>query len=200
MIDVKARLAEMQERLGLSDGPPGWEEMFIVNPGEIPWWRIDDYKERHGVYNQQRQRVTKITHPRYFSEATMKSCKKHPETREKYLNEHPELLAEIRKRYNETPGGKAARAKGTATRRRRSDDPALYAARTYLLHDLQESCAICGALYDITHVIDHIIALCLGGTDAWDNYQPACILCHREKTAEDLRKYGEVLRRQANVI
>ena len=34
--------------------------------------------------------------------------------------------------------------------------------------------------------LDHVTALCNGGTDTADNRQPLCKECHRTKTAEDL--------------
>lgn len=91
-------------------------------------------------------------------------------------------------RYYSSPKGKAHLAKMVAQRRKKSTNPASYAARAELLHVLQEPCAECRAPYKITHQIDHILALCLGGTDDWSNLQPLCLSCHRKKTKEDIRK------------
>ena len=99
-------------------------------------------------------------------------------------------------RFYSTPKGKVSRAKMVSKRRERSTDPESYAARVELLHTLQESCTSCQAPYRITHQIDHILALCLGGTDQWENLQPLCLTCHRRKTTEDNRKLVRENRRQ----
>jgi len=93
--------------------------------------------------------------------------------------------------YYNSPGGKAAIAKMLARRRERSTSPESYAARVELLHTLHEPCANCGTPYKISHQIDHIVALCLGGNDDWDNLQPLCLECHRDKTGEDLHEFRE---------
>lgn len=96
--------------------------------------------------------------------------------------------AESHARYDQTPKGKTAAARRNARRRERSTDPESYVARVELLHTMQEPCANCKALYRITHQIDHIVALCLGGTDEWFNLQPLCVRCHRRKSGEDTHK------------
>lgn len=93
-------------------------------------------------------------------------------------------------RYNLSPKGKANMARQAAKRRERSTDPELLAARVELLHIIKESCAKCKTPYMVTHQIDHIVALCLGGTDDWSNLQPLCIKCHRKKTREDIHKFS----------
>lgn len=187
----------------LLPAPTGREEKFIILPGEAPWWEIEDCKERARAFHRQEMRMWYKLHPDADAEAMRRFYKSHPgcrvESRKRHEERHPgtytKLTRESRQRHPETlrryygtPRGKAARAKEAAKRRKHSTDPALYAARVYLLHDLQESCAVCGVPYDTTHQIDHIVALCLGGTDDWDNLQPLCILCHREKTKEDIRE------------
>lgn len=96
------------------------------------------------------------------------------------------------RKYWQTPKGKAILARHTSKRRELSTNPEAYGARVELLHILQESCANCHASYKITHQVDHILALCLGGTDEWSNLQPLCISCHREKSAEDVYKLVKV--------
>ena len=96
--------------------------------------------------------------------------------------------ARAQTKYHSTPKGKASRALGKARRREYSSNPELYAVRVELLHVLQEPCTKCEIPYKITHQIDHIVALCLGGTDRWSNLQPLCIKCHRKKSVEDVRK------------
>lgn len=100
-------------------------------------------------------------------------------------------LSQSRARYYSSPEGRASFALAGAKRRERSTDPESYAARVELLHIMEEPCACCQTSYKITHQVDHIIALCLGGTDDWKNLQPLCILCHREKTREDNHKLKE---------
>lgn len=95
--------------------------------------------------------------------------------------------------YYQSPKGKAAIARLLAKRRERSTSPELYAARVELLHIAREPCAKCGVPYRISHQIDHIIPLCLGGTDNWDNLWPLCAQCHREKTGRDLHEYRKRL-------
>lgn len=252
----------------LSDGPSGWEEKFVIHPGEIPWWKITEPRERDKVCKRQYWRMYCKLHPGRSAEANRESRKRHPgaaaeaqrkhnkrypnaaaEARRKHQEKHPSYRAETMRKWNEehpgvsaerkrewyknhpgynalahrkwneehpgvmnervkkwnrehpgiaaernrrfrgTPEGRAALARGSAKRRKRATDPALYAARVYILHDLQESCAKCRAPYDITHQIDHILALCLGGTDDWSNLQPLCLLCHRRKSVEETREF-----------
>ncbi len=121
-------------------------------------------------------------------------------TRAKIMREYyhtPEGRAAIVKReaaYRQTPEGKAAYAKAGANRRERSTDPESYAARVELLHAMREPCAECGVPYKVSHQVDHIIALCLGGTDDWDNLEPKCTECHRRKSGKDLSKFRELLK------
>lgn len=223
VIDVKTRLAEIQEQQRLSgellgwmrvpDEPPGWREKYIIHPGETPWWEVRGRKERRKAYHLQHMRMWYRVHPGaqteadrkfhkehpgYFAEAAREWRKRHPEvcaeSHRKFEENHPGYHTEVFRRYYKTLKGKTNLFKKAAARREYSTDPALYAARVYMLHDLRESCAICGALYDTTHQVDHILALCLGGIDSWDNYQPLCLICHRKKTTEDLRKYREMIK------
>ncbi len=47
-------------------------------------------------------------------------------------------------------------------------------------------CAICGCRLDPFFVAyDHILPLCLGGTNARENWQLLCIDCHRHKTTRE---------------
>ncbi len=106
----------------------------------------------------------------------------------------PEGRAAIIKReveYRKTPKGKTAYARMCAKRRELTTDPEAYAARVELLHTMHEPCTKCKTSYLISHQIDHIIALCLGGTDEWSNLQPLCVKCHRKKSGEDIRKLME---------
>ncbi len=231
-MDILERVNQLKERLEHLDGPPGWHEKYVVNPGETPWREIDNKRERRSVhtrqwlrmknkkcpgFNTEKSREYNRNNPGYFDKKRDEWRKQHPErARElakegarRYRKNHPERFAESQKRFQEnhpeyhnewmrefngTPAGRAHIAKGAAARRERSNDPALYAARVYILHDLRESCAVCSEPYDITQQIDHILALENGGTDDWDNYQPICIICHRPKTAEDHRIHREMLR------
>jgi 5-methylcytosine-specific restriction protein A len=51
----------------------------------------------------------------------------------------------------------------------------------------EPSCVMCEAKGRPTAAaeVDHIIALCNGGTDTADNRQSLCVACHRDKTAID---------------
>lgn len=91
--------------------------------------------------------------------------------------------------FNSTPKGKAHTARACARRRDLSTNPQSFAARVELLHIMQEPCTACEAPYMATHQVDHIVALCLSGTDDWENLQPLCIKCHRKKTVVDLCKF-----------
>jgi 5-methylcytosine-specific restriction protein A len=54
---------------------------------------------------------------------------------------------------------------------------------------LRPLCARCEAkgLVALAEVLDHIVALCNGGSDDDpNNWQGLCIPCHKDKTAEDL--------------
>jgi len=189
MATIADRIAQMKTRLsavyGCDDnglplngrGKPIDSTSYVVNEGEIPWGMISDPAERRKIYLQQRKRVYTKTH----REQNIEGQRIHEE-------KHPGSAGVRSRRYYGTPKGKANIAKKAAVRRERSTDPEAYAARVEMLHTLRESCAECHRPYTITHQIDHIIALCLDGTDDWDNLQPLCIKCHREKTKEDLRK------------
>lgn len=183
---VLLSLRSEQERHvdGLSIGPLDWEKKYIINPSETPWWEIHDRKERYKACVRQWMRMWVKLHPGAAAEAKRQSRKNHPEYR-----------AEVYRRSYKTPKGKASYAKQVAMRRALSTNPALYAARVLQLHTNKEPCAECGALYSETHQIDHILALCLGGTDVWENYRPLCIKCHPKKTAEDRRKLHSIIGR-----
>jgi 5-methylcytosine-specific restriction endonuclease McrA len=56
-------------------------------------------------------------------------------------------------------------------------------------------CAICTAVDQLE--IDHIIALCLGGTNQVSNLQVLCHECHREKTRTDLAEFYRRQREEA---
>lgn len=200
-----------QERvaaLSLPKAPDGWREKYIIHSGETPWWEINILEERQRAWRRQRRRKSRKDHPELHAEEMRKYYEGHPglharQMRDFYKNHpgyHAEEMrnfygnhlgyhAEEMREYTKTPKGRAYAANGTARRRERSTDPALYAARVLILHDLQESCAECSIPYDISHQIDHILALCNGGTDDWDNLQPLCILCHRKKTARDVMEF-----------
>ena len=97
--------------------------------------------------------------------------------------------AESALKYSQTAKGIASQARRHARRRERSTNPELYAARVELLHILKEPCAVCGMLYKVSHTIDHIKALCNGGTDTWTNFRPICLKCHKEKNNQDMTEY-----------
>ncbi len=206
VIDIRSRVARLQELLRFLDGPPGWEAEYVVNEGEIPWWRIKGLGESAKAQRRQWQRMycrlypdaqtelirkTKEKYPNAVIESTRRHREKYPErnaeTIRQYNRRHPGALAEKLRRYYRTPKGRTTRARMSASRRTHSTNPELYAARVQQLHTMRESCAICGTPYNHTHQVDHIVALCLDGTDDWENLQPACILCHRKKTSVDLR-------------
>lgn len=177
-MDIQEKIVELQ---ALMDIPPT-SEKFIIHPGEVPWWDIEDLIERNRVWHRQWMRVEYKLHP-----------DRHAGAVKRYYSRHPEYLPEKKKKYNRAPKGRAKEARMMARRREHSTGPELYGTRIELLHTLQEPCAKCHTSYRITHQIDHILALCLGGTDDWENLQPLCIACHRPKTVEDLRKYREKL-------
>jgi len=210
---TKRIVVGFQERAVISvlpKGPPGWEKKFIIHPGEAPYWEIEDPQEKARALHRQEMRMWyklhpgaqveankrhEEKHPGAADEATRRSMQNHPETKKRYVEKHREQYNNAAKEYYRTPKGKANRARKIAKRRKRSTDPGAYATRVELLHTIQESCAKCGAPYLITHTVDHILALCLGGTDDWDNLQPICVLCHRKKTAEDLVKFRSTVLR-----
>lgn len=99
------------------------------------------------------------------------------------------LFAGYQAKYCKTPKGKAAFAKKQIRRRGYLASPELFAARIERLHTLHEPCTECGSMYEVTHQIDHIVALCLGGGNEWSNLQPLCILCHRKKSVNDLHQF-----------
>lgn len=165
---------------------------YIISEGETPWWEISDYRERNKVRCRQSRRVTYRLHPEVFVERNRRHEERHPGAHAKavtsYQKSHPENVTKVKRKYYQTPKGKATMSRRNHARREWSTDPEAYAARVEMLHIMREPCTKCHMPYSITHQIDHIVALCLGGTDSWDNLQPLCILCHRRKTAEDMVK------------
>lgn len=89
-------------------------------------------------------------------------------------------------KFNQSIKGKVCSARQRSKRRARSTNSELYVARVLQLHRDKESCAICDKSYERTHQVDHIIALCNGGSDDWSNLQPICVKCHRIKTGQDI--------------
>lgn len=141
------------------------------------------YKERHPGLHAERMRQYRMDHPETSKEANARFKKRHPE---RWAEIHNNGM----KKYALTPKGKAHTALNNSRRREGiHTDRVLYAKRVEYLHTHRESCAICGALYQPTHQVDHILALILGGIDSWDNYQPVCLRCHYRKSAEDMQKY-----------
>ncbi len=50
------RIVKLSEQLRFLTGPEGWEERFVIYPGETPWWEIKESKERHKVSHTQYMR------------------------------------------------------------------------------------------------------------------------------------------------
>lgn len=98
------------------------------------------------------------------------------------------VLAEAQLRYRETLNGRLHHLRTQEKRQRNHTDLDNYIRRVRLLHENKLSCKICGRLYELTHQIDHIIPLFLGGSDADINLREACLSCHRKKTANDLKR------------
>lgn len=105
-------------------------------------------------------------------------------------------LRESRRRrstkFRATLLGKLGRLRQEYRRIGRGNNPDLYVSRVKQLHDMKESCTVCGIPYKRTHTIDHIVALCNGGRDEWDNFQPICTgkdSCHVKKTRRDMQEF-----------
>ncbi len=168
-----------------------WRKLHPGRSAEV----MRKYCEEHPGYTVERTRKYREGHPGYNAEVDQRYRERHPRRFAEAVNKYQQSekgrahLAE----YNSTPKGKAKLARSCARRRERSTDPELYAARVELLHVLRESCTKCHTPYKIVHQIDHIIPLCLGGSDDWNNLQPLCVLCHREKTKEDMKIYRDYL-------
>jgi 5-methylcytosine-specific restriction protein A len=49
-------------------------------------------------------------------------------------------------------------------------------------------CRMCAAKGKATRAVevDHIVALCNGGSESQDNRQSLCVACHQDKTAQDM--------------
>lgn len=43
--------------------PDGWEQRFIILPGETPWWEIEDREERRAAHSLQALRMYFKEHP-----------------------------------------------------------------------------------------------------------------------------------------
>ena len=151
---------------------PKWQAACIVYDGETPWWSIENLVDRRNTYVRQFSRM--------------------------WRKLHPGAAASAHNRYRRTPKGRVALARRYAKRRSSTTDADSYAARVEHLHSIRESCASCHTPYKITYQIDHIVALCLGGTDNWDNLQPLCIPCHKVKSMVDMNKHNKVLSRRAS--
>ncbi len=188
VVDLEKRMKELSSRLSILELTPspkrrarysaGVGKYNAVNEGEIPWWTIDDPVERKRIRHAQQMRNFIRLHPGSGNARV-----------DKWMIAHPQEHAEHVRKYHLTPKGRGARALVVARRRERSTDPQVYAERIVQLHANHEPCARCSAPYSISHQVDHILALCLGGTDDLDNFQPLCTTCHYIKSAEDRRKY-----------
>ncbi len=184
----------------------------LVNPGETSWWEITEPVERKRVYLRQFNRVWRNNHPGHDKVVSLRYSKGHAEEiseakRRRYAANPRKYLDAMKRLYERNPGyatgamikffstpkGRLCRARILSRRRSRSTNPEVFAYRVLMLHTLKEPCAICGIPYSVSHQVDHIRALCLGGTDDWDNLQPACVPCHRIKSADDLHKYRQLI-------
>lgn len=55
----------------------------------------------------------------------------------------------------------------------------------------QVVCNKCFKKYDLNLIqVDHKVAKCLGGKNSEDNLQNLCILCHKEKSIKDVKRYA----------
>lgn len=130
----------------------------------------------------------------------------------KYCNSCASIVRyENRKRYHATPVGHAALLEGQIRYRLKNPDKvAKWAAVHYCnrrktsladfpsvfsdYHRLKWPCASCKSPYEVINgrrpPLDHIIPLCLGGTNDMSNLQPLCEECHNEKTVQDLRLFA----------
>jgi 5-methylcytosine-specific restriction endonuclease McrA len=197
-----------------------WQTRYMVLPGETPYWEMKYGKERQGVCSRQRIRAfhrdnpgsaaaARIRREALYPGTLAKAARKYSKTPKgkaacakglgKYLRtpKGKATLAKGFRKYRKTPKGKANYAKCRAQRRTLSTNPTLYGKRVGQLHELHEPCAYPGCInpiYQLTHQIDHILALALGGTDDWDDLRPICIKCHRKKSGEDKRKIAALKR------
>jgi 5-methylcytosine-specific restriction endonuclease McrA len=208
MIDVLKKIQMLEEaevmRKEEVNRPLNWETRYIVLPNEIPWWIVENCRERGILCSKQRMRAIFKENPEYSAAANRKHELMYPgyniEAVRNHRVRHPESGIMATRKYYRTPRGKANRAKNITRRRKFSTNAALFISRLEQLHELYESCAKCGAQYEQSHEIDHIVALCLGGTDDWSNLQPLCIVCHRKKSAMDMRKLATLKRAGYNTL
>lgn len=55
-------------------------------------------------------------------------------------------------------------------------------------------CAYCGCKLELKDMqVDHLLPVCLGGTNSLDNYMPACRMCNFYKSTYPLEKFREQL-------
>ena len=58
----------------------------------------------------------------------------------------------------------------------------------------QWKCNLCKNLLDARFDVDHVLSLCLGGTDTFDNLQVLCARCHSKKTMYDNINRQDILK------
>lgn len=59
MSEVRAAEGVRQEELW-SVAHPGWEKHYVILPGEVPWWEINDPVERKRVCGRQQRRMWRV--------------------------------------------------------------------------------------------------------------------------------------------
>lgn len=82
----------------------------------------------------------------------------------------------------------------TRTRSRRPErSPRAFSTETTtrrrLIAEWGRACVYCGVTVDVLHV-EHIIPLCRGGADAWDNLTVACQSCNFRKGRKTAAEFG----------
>lgn len=92
-------------------------------------------------------------------------------------------------------GGRHQRKGGSADKRITGTTLQNIRAQHFAAHPLCVMCEAKGLVTAATE-LDHIIALCNGGTDTTDNRQGLCSDCHEIKTAQDL---GYTLRQKQTI-
>lgn len=104
------------------------------------------------------------------------------EYNKQYRSDHKQHIGNLRKIWNKSEAGKAARKVARQNRRARiKASEGSFTTQEWL--DVQSKydnkCLACGTTHNITP--DHVIPLSRGGSNTIDNIQPLCLPCNMEK-------------------
>lgn len=176
-MNIQERLARIQEQQSLPDAPLRWEEKFIINSGETPWWVIDDPEEHDRAYHRQFSRMWYKLHPdasarthkrnriRYPGVAAREQrewSKEHPgahaEAMSRFKENHPRYFAEKARSYREEHPEPVAESRNRYYKTPKGR--AMFARRNAKRRERSTDPALYGARVELLHALNESCARC----------------------------------------